>query len=390
MRNESNTFSVLIPDGETTLLSNVVHSLSLIEGVKIYVLSSHKRRYFKYSIDNNCFKHSRFIERFIYCKNTTPEEWIERIDATVERFSIDLIMPIFDVSTKRILEHINKLKNKSKLCSLPSLSDFETALRKDLLYLFLKSNDLPCPDSLIVDSNFESDTSSLSFPIVAKPTFGFNGGMGVRLIKSNEELLDYPNREKTDYPILLQNFIEGFDVTCNVLCKNGKIEAYSMQKAALVKSVKVTPQHEFSFFHNDALLQLMKDLMAALNWSGVANIDFRYDKTDNTYKIIEINPRFWLNTEASALAGVNFPYFYCLSTLNRKIEFTPIKNGTFLHLKALVKRLKRNPFLIFKFNYLFNNTPFRFIIQDPLVLWCKFMWRTNNIISSKILKKKMS
>ena len=390
MNNNSKTLSILIPDGETTLLSNVVHSLSLVEGVKIYVLSSHKRRYFKYSIDNNCFKHSRFIERFIYYKNTTPEEWVEKIDATVVDFSIDLIMPIFDVSTKRILEHINKLKNKSKLCSLSSLTNFETALRKDLLYHFLKSNSLPCPDSVVIDSNFEDDTTTLNFPLVAKPTFGFNGGMGVRLIDNKNDLLEYIETSKADNTILLQKFIEGFDVTCNVLCKNGKIEAYSMQKAALVKSVKVTPQHEFSFFHNDALLQLMKDLMAALNWSGVANIDFRYDKTDNTYKVIEINPRFWLNTEASALAGVNFPYLYCLSTLNRKIEFKPIKNGTFLHLKALVKRLKRNPFLIFKFNYLFNNTPFRFIIKDPLVLWCKFMWRTNNIISSKILKKKMS
>ena len=187
-----------------------------------------------------------------------------------------------------------------------------------------------------------------------------------------------------------QKFIEGFDVTCNVLCKNGDIQAYTMQKAALMKSVKVTPQHEFSFFNDDDLLGLMKDLMKALKWSGVANIDFRFDKKDNTYKVIEINPRFWLNTEASALVGVNFPYLYCLSTLNEKIEFTPVNKGDFLHLKALVKRLQRNPFLIFRINYLYSNTPIRFIIKDPFVLWCKFMWRTNNIISSKILRKKTS
>lgn len=388
MKNDSNSFSVLIPDGETTLLSNVVHSLSLVEHVKIYVLSSHKRRFFKYSIDNNCFKHSRFIEKFIYYKNSTPKEWIEKIDAIVEDFNIDFIMPIFDVSAMKILEHINSLNNRTRLCNLSNLSDFETALRKDLLYLFLKSNSLPCPDSVIIDSNFENDSISLDFPLIAKPTFGFNGGMGVKLVKNKAELLAYTNRNKTDYPILLQRFIEGFDVTCNVLCKNGKIQAYTMQKASLVKSVKVTPQHEFSFFHNEALLELMKDLMKALNWSGVANIDFRYDKKDSTYKIIEINPRFWLNTEASALAGVNFPYLYCLSTLNKEIEFKPIKSGTFLHLKALVKRLQHNPFLIFKFNYLYNNTPFRFIIKDPLVVWCRFIWRTNNIISAKILKKK--
>lgn len=390
MKNSHNTFSILIPDGETTLLSNVVYSLSLVRDVKIYVMSSHKRKYFRYSIDNSCFKYSRFIEKFIYYENTSIEDWIYKIDTTAETYGIDLIMPIFDVSTKKILEHLKLLKNKSKLCNLTSLTNYETALRKDFLYLFLKSNKLPCPDSIIVDSKFDFNIQKIDFPLVAKPTYGFNGGMGVKLVKNEEELRKYIGAISTDKPILLQKFIEGFDVTCNVLCENGEIKAYTMQKGVLVKDVKVTPQYEFSFFHDEVLLLLMKNLMKALNWSGVANIDFRFDKTDSTYKVIEINPRFWLNTEASALAGVNFPYLYCLSSLNKKIDFTPVKSGVFLHLKSLIKRFQRNPLLVLKINFLLNNTPFRFIIKDPLVLWCKFIWRTNNVISSKILKKKMS
>ena len=382
--------SVLIPDGETTLLSNVVYSFSLIKHVKIYVLSSHKRRYLKYSIDNSCFKYSRFIEAFIYYENTTTEGWINKIDATVEDYDIDLIMPIFDLSTKRILEHRNNLKHKSKLCCLSHITNFETALRKDLLYKFLKSKNLPCPQSIIVDKDSKFDTTALNFPVVGKPSFGFQGGMRVSLLNNNNELTKYISTTKTDYPILLQQFIEGFDVSCNVLCNNGEILAYTMQKAVMQETVKVTPQHEFSFFHDDALLALMKTLMKALNWCGVANIDFRYDNTDNSYKVIEINPRFWLNTEASAIAGVNFPYLYCLLSLNKTIEFTPVKTGTFLHLKALVKHLKRYPFLIFKFNYLHNHTPLRFVIKDPLVVFCKFLWRTNNKVSSKVLKTKTS
>ena len=137
MKNNSSTFSVLIPDGETTLLSNVVHSLSLIGNVKIYVLSSHKRRYFKYSIDNNCFKHSRFIEKFVYYQNTTVDEWLDKIDHTVEAFGIDIIMPIFDVSTIKILKNQNELKSKSTLRYLSSSTEFETALRKNLFYFLL-------------------------------------------------------------------------------------------------------------------------------------------------------------------------------------------------------------------------------------------------------------
>lgn len=123
--------------------------------------------------------------------------------------------------------------------------------------------------------------------------------------------------QKKNHEILLQDFIDGFDVTCNVFCEKGKLLAYTMQKAVLVKSVKVTPQTEFIFFNDDSLLELMKDLMLSLNWSGVANIDFRFDKINKTYKVIEINPRFWFNTEASAMMNVNFPYILCL-VLNAK------------------------------------------------------------------------
>lgn len=383
--------SVLIPDGETTLLSNVVHSLSLIKSIKIYVISSHKRQYLKYTItSNSCFKHSRFIEKYVYFENTSTEAWLDKIDRTVEDYGIDLIMPIFDVTTKRILEHKHQLKHKSKLCYLSHLTDFETALRKDLLYKFLTAKNLPRPESIVVDTTQNVDFSTIKFPIVGKPSFGYQGGMRVSLLKNKDALNTYLASVKTDYPILLQQYIKGFDVSCNVLCNNGKIQAYTMQKANNLDEIQLTPQHEFTFFYDEALLELMKTLMKALNWSGVANIDFRYDQTDNLYKVIEINPRFWLNTEASALAGVNFPYLYCLMSLNKPLEFIPVKEGKFLHLKVLVKRLFRNPFLIFKFSFLRKHTPFRFVIKDPVVLWYKFIWRTNNKLSSKGYKSKSS
>jgi D-aspartate ligase len=390
MKNNHKSFSILIPDGETTLLSNVVYSLSLIKGVKIFVLSAHKGKFFSYSTDNSCFKYSRLIDKFIHCPNTKDIEWLNKIDTIVDKYNIDLIMPIFDISTLYILKESHNLRNRAKLCLLSDKSNFEKALRKDLLYEFLILKSLPCPKSKVIDLELNYDRLDLDFPLIAKPAFGYNGGMGVKLIKDDKQLLNYLNLKKTDTAILLQEFIEGYDVTCNVLCQKGEIQAYTMQRSVVERDLKVTPQYEFRFFHDENLLKLMKDLMNGLNWSGVANLDFRFDRRDKSYKVIEINPRFWLNTEASALAGVNFPYLYCLSTLNETIDFKPIKNGSFLHLKALAIRLQTNPFFIFKINFLLKNTPFKFVVKDPLVLWCKFLWRTNNIISSKILKKKTS
>lgn len=390
MKKKRNTFSVLIPDGEATLIYNVVYSFSLMKNVKIYVLSSHTNRFFDLSTNNSCcLKYSRYIEKYFYDPITTDSKWLNRIDDIVLNNNIDCIIPVLDKTTKRIVENEHLLKSRGKLCTLPELSSLRLAMDKGLLYKHLKSNNIPCPNSELISAETTNYHSKLSFPFIVKPTADTQGGSGVFLLKNQKEFIDYLKLPKKNHEILLQDFIEGFDVTCNVFCEKGKLLAYTMQKAALVKSVKVTPQTEFIFFNDDSLLELMEDLMLSLNWSGVANIDFRFDKIDKTYKVIEINPRFWFNTEASAMMNVNFPYILCLSSMQRKINFKPVENKSFVNIDGLLNRILINPLFIFKIKFIFNNTPIKFLLKDPLVVWCKFIWIINNVISSKILKKKM-
>jgi predicted ATP-grasp superfamily ATP-dependent carboligase len=53
------------------------------------------------------------------------------------------------------------------------------------------------------------------------------------------------------------------------------------------------------------LIEAIKKIMKSLDWSGVANIDCRYDEKEEIFKIIEINTRYWINVDASAIANVN-------------------------------------------------------------------------------------
>lgn len=49
-------------------------------------------------------------------------------------------------------------------------------------------------------------------------------------------------------------------------------------------------------------------LLDALDWTGVASVEFKRDDRDGTYKLLEINPRFWGSLNLAVRAGVNFPY----------------------------------------------------------------------------------
>ena len=131
MKSKSKSISVLIPDGESSFLQIVVNCLSLVKNIKIFVISSNKSDFMKYSF---------FVEEYIFFTDSSDEEWLNRINHEVEKNNIDIIIPIFQNGFKRIIKHQKLLKNKDKLCVLPALSDFNTANDKGLLYYHMKAS----------------------------------------------------------------------------------------------------------------------------------------------------------------------------------------------------------------------------------------------------------
>lgn len=380
MNKGKSDISVLIPDGDDhkLLVLQVINCLSLIKGIKIHVMSTNRHNHLRYS---------RYVKYVLCYPETNDKDWINNINSAVEKFAIDVILPVFEVGTKRLIENKFHIKEKNKLCALSSLSNFEKAINKGSLYQHLKKNGFPCPKSVIVKPKELPVINDLKFPVIAKPVTGYGGGQEISILKNSIEVQDFNTSNRLSCNIIFQNFIHGYDICCNVLCINGEIKAYSMQKANIFQNGEVTPQIGFSFVKELKLLEIMTNLMKSLDWSGVANIDCRYDENDNTFKIIEINPRFWINVDASAIANVNFPYLFCLSTLNISYKIQEANTIDYLNLKGLVKSIVKNPFLIFRVTYLRKNTPLIFPLKDPIPMIYKFIWRTKNIVVKKLLGK---
>lgn len=58
------------------------------------------------------------------------------------------------------------------------------------------------------------------------------------------------------------------------------------------------------------LIDITLPLLDRLRYRGIASIEFKLDKRDGKFKIIEINPRFWQQNIQAAVAGVNFAELY--------------------------------------------------------------------------------
>ncbi len=142
------------------------------------------------------------------------------------------------------------------------------------------------------------------------------------------------------------------------------------------------------FVYEEDMYKIIERLMKSLNWSGVAHIDLKYDIENKTFKIIEVNTRFWGSLDASLIAGVNFPYLYCLATLNENFELPQYNRVNYLNLKGIGKRIMKDRSTLFDLNFILKNTPVGFALKDPLPTIFKYMNFSKKILINKLKFKK--
>jgi len=361
--------SVLVPDGECYIMQSIVNGLAQVKGIKIYVMSNK---------DHIPVKYSRYVHKFsFYAKTDDDFDWIENINKEIEENDIDLVMPIWDVGIKILIEHKDKIPFKNKLVLLSSLNDFNTARDKGLLAAHLEANNIPGPKSVRVESINQLDkVESINFPMLIKPVQGFAGGDRIRLFNTRKDIEAFFIEKKIDYANIAQEYIEGYDFGCNVLCKEGNILAYTIQKGSVPDEKKFAPSIIWEFVNEPELYLVIEKLMKSLNWSGVANVDLLYDKNNKQFKVLEINTRFWGSTDGSILAGVNFPYLYCLASKGIDFEKPQYDCIKYISTKGLNKIIKVDKKYLFKLGFIFNYTPLKFALKDPLPIINKIFSNT--------------
>lgn len=377
MRN-STPISILIPDGESHNLLFVTNCLSKVSGITLYVMSSKKRIPMRFS---------RYVHHFTYYPRTADNsEWVGGINKEVAKYPIDIIMPVSQFGFETLAEHAALIEKPQKLVPLTPWSKFSIANNKGKLASHLQEHHLPLPQSHILDGNktLEFDKVDIPLPWLLKPVENAAGGEGIVKFDSRERVEAFLSSEGTGKSFLIQEFIKGHDLGCNVLCDRGKILAYTIQKGFLWTNKPYSPQIGLEFIADEKIYDTVAKLMQSLEWSGVANIDLIYDEAKGCAKILEINPRFWLTLDASAIAGVNFPYLYALFAKGIEFKRPAYTRVGYLNLKGLVKSIRMNPKMILRFKFIWNHTQFKFAVMDPMVITYHFLWRTRNVIGYKL------
>ena len=74
------------------------------------------------------------------------------------------------------------------------------------------------------------------------------------------------------------------------------------------------------------LLQSSMKLLRALDWEGVAMVEFRVDRETGSSVLMEVNGRFWGSLQLAIDAGVDFPSLLLASAFGRR--FSPVTRYT--------------------------------------------------------------
>jgi predicted ATP-grasp superfamily ATP-dependent carboligase len=304
--------SILIPDGEGLLPLKVLRCLGQVPNTKISILSREKWNPIRLSKH-----HSGFFD------HTIDEFDRKRLDVILKlakQLKVDIILPIDQPTIRLISAYREEVQFVAALPPVAPPDTIDLAADKWHLAEVLKKESIPFPDTVLFQSKIpdEDTLRQLVFPVLAKPLEGA-GGTGIKFFDNSSELITYLNSEKCPKRLIIQTFIHGYDVDCSVLCQNGEIKAYTIQKGILAGDKRFEPPSRIEFVRHEQVYNNTEKLMRALNFSGVAHIDFRYDEHSREPKVLEVNPRYWGSVIGSLVAGINFPHLACQLAL--KLDF---------------------------------------------------------------------
>jgi predicted ATP-grasp superfamily ATP-dependent carboligase len=249
---------------------------------------------------------------------TDKRLFVEAILSMVQEHNIPVLMPVVESTVIALDEYRGLLEPYTRL-ALPSSESLSLALDKKRTYELAESLGIEIPKTCYPNS--VSDALLLAeetgYPVIIKPRaqssytkvageFDFK----IRYARDAETLeralraFEVPGT----FPIV-QEYCSGVCVPQSILCAEGEIIGIHQHRrgrdypltggvASVVISEPVNP----------ALRRWTENLMRAMHWDGVAQVEYRVDRNTGRKVLFEVNGRFWAPISAAVKWGLNFPY----------------------------------------------------------------------------------
>ncbi len=245
----------------------------------------------------------------------TSPELIEEVRALAVQLDVGSIMPMMEPHVCTLVRHRECFPEDVHLF-IPPAESFEKAADKDYMHRLCMQLSVPIARGTTLDKLMSSDNeSSLAFPLSLRVRNKHLTGQSYRppwkvaYVRGEQELRElYNGYKEIASNIIVQEYHPGVEYFLQVLMQGGErvAEGGYMGEHAVPLAGGVTVRR-VTFMHE----QMRRDsirILQAINWDGVAGVQFHYNLGTDRYVFLEVNPRFLLNVATVIKAGFWAPY----------------------------------------------------------------------------------
>lgn len=273
---------------------------------------------------NDCLAHySKYCLKFFRCPDYLTGEFADFLIEIAKKNNITgwVLIPSNDHAVFTISKHRNKLEKYYKIIT-PALNIIENIYDKTRLFRIAENERIPCPLTYNIKKIEDSDQFRISFPVIIKGRFGLSyyKEFGKKAFFANDEasLKKYLKAIKKNFELenaIIQEFIPSDKTNRTIsftsFCKDGEIKTFWMGAKLREHPLRFgTATFAESVYVKECYLNSI-NLLRALNYTGVCEIEYLKDPRDGKYKLIEINARTWLWVGLAKECGIDYAkYIY--------------------------------------------------------------------------------
>ena len=296
---------ILVTDGDYKHTLGVVRSLGR-QGHHVGVLAQGPRE---------LAASSKFCSNVELTPRLTFDNFAGVVVNVLERTQYDLLMPVGYLSTLAAASCREEVTLHTRLEVADSAKIEFAADKKRIRELGLKLGlNTPCTYYPATIEEARELAGQLKYPVVLKPPSEALP-KGIRIVKSQNEFMPAFEGLRAAWPSspydlpIVQTFIPGYGCGFFALYQNGVCKRVFMHRRIREYPPSGGGSCCAESFYDPALKEAGTKLLDALNWHGVAMVEFRYDPGQKKYTLLEVNPKFWGSLDLALAAGADFPRY---------------------------------------------------------------------------------
>ena len=271
---------------------------------------------------------SRYITKSHHISSSSdPVQRKSDIIRIIKDEQFDLVIPVGDQNV--IPFHLFRLEYESAgTVYMLDEHAFQVTNSKILTCHLARSLGIPVPRSEIITDACDSSAvmSSFTFPVMLKPASSYTPEnlmekSPVKRIDTLEQGEQSLRGMLLHGSLLVQEYFEGIGIGLELLAYEGEILTSFQHTRIHEEGKSIGSTYRKSQSVDEMYLSAAEKMIAALHYSGVAMVEFRYNPNTKKWVLIEINGRFWGSLPLPIACGVDFPYYLYQMLVEGRREF---------------------------------------------------------------------